>query len=108
MGNFPSLKVTGGPAGVNLKAQLDGKTIDGCNRIEIVGDVHDVMRVIVHQIVELDIETQVHPGAIDTIYTGRLYRVELDAEGFARKKEVVVSTGASEREVIEDILASLP
>lgn len=52
------LKLRGGPAGVKIEGEVDGRPLTGVYHIEMVADVHDVIRATISQFVEVDIDVE--------------------------------------------------
>lgn len=52
------LRLTGGPAGVNVLAQLDGEKVQKCSRVVIDAGVGDAVRIITYQFAEVDVEIE--------------------------------------------------
>jgi hypothetical protein len=59
---FPKLELHGGPHGKDLRLTIDGQPASKAVRVELVGDVNDVVRAKITQIVEvvaIDIEASI-------------------------------------------------
>ena len=52
------LKLRGGPMGHKIEGEIDGRPLTGVYHIEMVADVHDVIRATISQHVEVDIDVE--------------------------------------------------
>jgi hypothetical protein len=52
------LKLRGGPHGAKIEGEIGGKPLTGVYHIEMVADVHDVIRATISQYVEVDIDIE--------------------------------------------------
>jgi hypothetical protein len=52
------LKLRGGPHGAHIEGEVGGKPLTGVYHIEMVADVHDVIRATISQYVEVDIDVE--------------------------------------------------
>lgn len=105
-----SVTLKGGPTARNLKLQIDGEDVPQVSRVELVGDVHDVMRVVTTQIamvadIEVEARVEIEPKYAATIEVYRANGTELEQIGIAHSEgstlagTVLLALGKIEREL---------